>query len=374
MSSIANFVKPPVIAPGKYSYFAEAGHNVLTPAEVTTFEHAVSAYSFVLQGHASTGAGWIARIGQAYDLSEPRNQEVTRVIKKAMLVEPFNDWRLVYRCTQDATEPVFVGSPKEVQQFLAGPGPLSERGQATFVQFALREEQNLGDFQLAQRGRLQVDLQFIDPRAQVIDSAKAKTLGPGNFWPAELFGLEAQKATVYLPAPDVSQSPNQASSLLPLMAGFALHAASSPVADRALPNHLAGQIEAEIAYLTVLANQSGASVWLRGSSDNEKRPGARSNAAHEAGWSSVGLARPDQVLDSAQLFMNNAADAGWQPGDSKVFLARPNPLVHSLQGLKPSESVIHPQFCGYRLTEQLVDHLYHQAPNDKPLEYMTSAG
>jgi len=61
----------------------------LTDKEVEILEYAINAYMFVMNGKAKFSFGELAdEIEKHFDLKEPRNWEVVRVLRKANLCNP----------------------------------------------------------------------------------------------------------------------------------------------------------------------------------------------------------------------------------------------------------------------------------------------
>ena len=348
MSIKSAFIKPPEIFRGKYSQVAEVARDVLTAQEMATFEYAVSSYQFVNNGARVSGAQWLTNVGRQYDLAEPRNADVARVIKKGMLVDEFADWKIVYQIGQNIADergkPVFIGSLPDVDNFLT---VQTKKSQVGFRLVPIAHPDRDSDFSDAQRGRLEFDLKGIEPTAQVIGGQPALGLLPTyKIYPAQLFGLQHENARVTFKGNDEH-----------LLSRVAQFAQLPPVGKQQTPEALADDREAEFTLLTLLANHGGYSVWLRGATSAES--GHRSHVAEKADGDKVpNFATPADIECNAELFMRNADAAGWTPADSTVFLARPTAAVQSLQGNRPFESVIHQNFIGYRLTPELTTELY----------------
>lgn len=350
------FIKPPEFFPGKYSQVVEAARDVLTAKDLEVFEYAVASYGFVNMGSRVTGAQWVSNIARGYDVTEPRNAEVVRVIKKAMLVEEFSNWKVVYQGTQgqqDARDiPLFIGSPADVDLYFS---PLKKPNyRESFREVSLGQLDHDADFADAQRKRLEFDLNRIEPSARVWERSTGEPSKAGYLtFPAQFFGLQQENAVV--------QFQGDESHLLSRIARFAQ---LPPVGKQNTPEALAEDHEAQIALLALLSNHGGYSVWLRGVTSAES--GHRQHVAEKVDGPTVpGFANPADIEHNADLFMRSADTAGWTPADSAVFLARPTAAVQSLQGNRPFESVIHQNFIGYRLTPELTAELYARVHRDQ---------
>lgn len=317
------FQKAPVICnTGLYRTYAEG--VATNDGDVDTFQYAVDAYSFVLpkDGTPLTGAQWVNLISKSYDMNEPRNKEVGRVINKVMLTEEFKDDHFLVNRSREA---IFRGSMESCfekqrnaseELVLAASAPVEYINQAMLSM--VRAPTDGHGLMIAMKDHPDDPLFF-----------KTTYLNLPNG-----YGVKVQPEERMWRPPSVHR----------LME-------ASPVGQETFTSAQNDDYFLSHMLMYKLMTYQGYEAIVTGV-DGLRPSKVEGRDLCEISKVDFGLFDMISRIDD---FFKDMVERGWD-GKSSVFLCRPAPLINPIASIKPHESIVHKSLIGWRLPKALVEH------------------
>lgn len=312
---------PPVIVRDKRALTAFG--SVTSNYEQEVFSYAADAYGYLVEtGEEITGAAWIRRIEQSYDIEEPRNKAVVDVVKRVMMVDRFADDMVVFDGEGVA---VYRGNDVDRQAFKTTQVGVS----FTEVPVSDLDSSTVGEAMLAM---VAADVRSLGGKLQ-----EAPISQPIKPHPYRIDGLRKKWEVV----------PDSEDSMIARMMSLLDH---SPVGAESFSTAEESDSEAQALLLSRLVKFSGYGHVVTYTPPNYK-PGAVAKTDSADGWRET--AAVEKTLSD---FCRSMSDMGWEP-TTPVFLTRPTPVIGLDSRVAPFESYVHSKLIGFRLPSAMVHRL-----------------